>query len=109
MPLFVTQHTTTRKDEHDPGPCVAIARPDMIVRPRKGRMIVFGSGRENPHRVTRVRSGTRYVLSFWFTCDQGKTFKTFLDGKNHRTFDDKKKQQKKSQSKREKVVDHSEL
>ena len=82
----------------------------MIVRPRKGRMIVFGSGRENPHRVTRVRSGTRYVLSFWFTCDQRKTFKTFLDGKNHRTFDEKKKEKKEGKREREKkVVDHSEL
>jgi len=73
-------------------------------------MIVFGSGRENPHRVTRVRSGTRYVLSFWFTCDQRKTFKTFLDGKNHRTFDEKKKEKKEGKREREKkVVDHSEL
>ena len=44
-------------DYDNPGPCVAIGTPDLIVKPRKGRMIVFGSGRENPHRVTRVKEG----------------------------------------------------
>ena len=34
-----------------------------------------------------MREGTRYVLSFWFTCDKRKRFKTFLDGKVHNTFD----------------------
>ena len=74
-------------DYDNPGPCVAIGTPDLIVKPRKGRMIVFGSGRENPHRVTRVKEGIRYVLSFWFSCNKRKRFKTFLDGKVHKTFD----------------------
>lgn len=73
-------------DMENPGPCVAVGSPDLIVEPRKGRLIVFGSGRENPHRVTRVKEGTRYVLSFWFSCDKRKRFKTFLDGKVHNTF-----------------------
>ena len=76
-------------DMNNPGPCVAIGPPELIVEPRKGRLIVFGSGRENPHRVTRVRTGTRYVLSFWFSCDKRKSFQTFLDGKVHQTFDEK--------------------
>jgi len=54
---------------------------------------MFGSGRENPHRVTKVKSGKRYVLSFWFTCDKRKRFKTFLDGKVHQTFNNNNNQE----------------
>ena len=70
------------------GPC-AIApesRPTLVVSPRRGRAIVFGSGRENPHRVARVTGGTRFVLSFWFTCDSRREMKSFLDGKMHIRF-----------------------
>jgi hypothetical protein len=68
-------------------------KPKLIVKPRRGRMIMFGSGRENPHRVTKVKSGKRYVLSFWFTCDKRKRFKTFLDGKVHQTFNNNNNQE----------------
>ena len=76
-------------DLHNPGPCVVIGPPELIVEPRKGRVIVFGSGRENPHRVTRFESGTRFVLSFWFSCDARTKFPNFLDGKVHQTFEEK--------------------
>jgi hypothetical protein len=73
-------------DPVDPGPCAVVGPAELIVEPRRGRLIVFGSGRENPHRVTRVEKGTRYVLSFWFTCDKRMRFKTFLDGKVHKEY-----------------------
>ena len=73
-------------DPVNPGPCSVTGDADLIVHPKKGRLIVFPSGRENPHRVTQVTSGTRYVLSFWFTCDSQRKFSQFLNGKAHRTF-----------------------
>lgn len=60
--------------------------PDLIVEPRAGRMAIFSSGPENPHYVEPVLSGGRYVLSFWFTCDEKKEFEIFLDGKAHVAF-----------------------
>ena len=45
-----------------------------------GQLVMFTSGDENPHRFTRVTSGTRYVLAFWFTCDERADFGSFLDG-----------------------------
>lgn len=73
-------------DPVDPGPCEVVGPPELVVEPRRGRLIVFGSGRENPHRVTKVERGKRYVLSFWFTCDKRMRFKTFLDGKVHKEY-----------------------
>eukprot|EP00947_MAST-08B_sp_MAST-8B-sp1_P000045 g45.t1 len=73
-------------DPVNPGPCKVVGPHSLEVAPRKGRAIVFGSGQENPHRVTKVASGTRYVLSFWFTCDERREMKAFLDGKMHRTY-----------------------
>ena len=35
------------------------------VKPRTGKLLIF-SNREYLHHVSRVESGTRYVLSFWF-------------------------------------------
>lgn len=63
--------------------------PDLIVEPRAGRVAIFSSGAENPHRVEPVISGERYVLSFWFTCDKRKEFEIFLDGKAHVAFSHK--------------------
>jgi hypothetical protein len=73
-------------DPVDPGPCRVVSAPGLEVAPRAGRAIVFGSGRENPHRVTRVTGGTRFVLSFWFTCDARREMRSFLDGKMHVRF-----------------------
>ena len=75
--------TLVRVDELDRA---VVGPAELVVEPRRGRLIVFGSGRENPHRVTRVEKGTRYVLSFWFTCDASKHFGAFLDGKEHGRF-----------------------
>ena len=47
---------------------------------------MFSSGRENLHGVRRVESGTRYVMSMWFTCDERKKFENFLDGKKHEVY-----------------------
>lgn len=52
---------------------------DLIVEPRRGRVIIFSSGHENVHRVEKVLSGQRHVLSFWFTCNPQKEFQIFLD------------------------------
>ena len=35
------------------------------VRPKSGKLLIF-SNREYLHHVSKVESGTRYVLSFWF-------------------------------------------
>jgi len=65
-------------------------KPTMRLSPFKGRLAIFNSGRENPHEVGKVTSGTRYVLSLWFTCDSRREFKTFLDGKAHYTYEGNK-------------------
>ncbi|CAN0233318.1 unnamed protein product [Ascophyllum nodosum] len=61
--------------------------PEMIIEPAPGLLLAFTAGMENPHRVHQVTAGTRYVLSFWFTCDKRREFSTFLDGKVHDRFD----------------------
>ena len=58
----------------------------FIVEPTAGRIAIFSSGPENPHRVERVTSGQRFVLAFWFTCSAEKEFQIFLDGKAHVAF-----------------------
>lgn len=67
----------------------SVPQPDLIVHPRAGRVALFTSGSENPHMVEPVESGLRYVLSFWFTCDEKKQFEIFLDGKAHAVFSHK--------------------
>jgi hypothetical protein len=58
-----------------------------LVSPNAGRLVIFSSGRENLHQVQKVETGTRTVLSMWFTCDEEKAFSTFLDGSAHVAFD----------------------
>lgn len=41
----------------------------QVVVPRAGMLLLFTSGPEHPHRVRKVRSGTRLVLTIPFTCD----------------------------------------
>lgn len=43
--------------------------------PRKGRLSVFTSGRENRHFVEKVLSGTRYAITIPFTCDKRQSIK----------------------------------
>jgi hypothetical protein len=64
-----------------------------VVEPRRGRVAIFSSGPENPHRVARVTAGRRFVLSFWFTLDPSREFDIFLDGKSHRSFKSRKQKQ----------------
>ncbi|CAM9257138.1 unnamed protein product [Discosporangium mesarthrocarpum] len=62
-------------------------QPQMLIEPTPGLLLIFSGGMENPHQVQMVTEGTRYVLSFWFTCNLQREFSTFLDGKVHRHFD----------------------
>jgi len=64
---------------------------ELLVEPRAGRVAIFSSGIENPHKFERVDTGTRSVLAFWFTCEKSFEFPTFLDGKSHTTFAEKMK------------------
>ena len=59
---------------------------NSTVMPKKGRLIIFTAGSENLHRLTKVETGTRTVLSLWFTCDESKQFDLFLDGRAHKTY-----------------------
>ena len=56
------------------------------IAPARGRLVIFSSGQENLHLVRQVRTGTRYVMSMWFTCDESRRFKNFLDGQVHQTY-----------------------
>ena len=53
------------------------------VLPKRGRLVTFTAGSENLHRVARVLSGERMVLSLWFTCDPAFQFKGFHAGRPH--------------------------
>ena len=50
------------------------------VEPMAGRLVVFTSGRENLHQVKKVTSGTRYVMSMWFTCNKAKEISKLFYG-----------------------------
>jgi hypothetical protein len=56
------------------------------VEPKKGRLVIFSAGMEHEHQVQKVASGSRYVMSLWFTCDKLHHFSSFLDGKAHYRF-----------------------
>jgi hypothetical protein len=59
---------------------------ELTMEPKAGRVVIFSSGTENTHFLEQVTKGKRYVLSFWFTCDERKQFNIFLDGNAHITF-----------------------
>jgi predicted 2-oxoglutarate/Fe(II)-dependent dioxygenase YbiX len=65
---------------------------ETIIEPKRGRIAIFSSGAENSHRVEKVISGERFVLSFWFTCDKSREFEIFLDGNAHLRFSKKVKE-----------------
>lgn len=46
-----------------------------VVEPVKGRVLIFSSGAENPHRVEKVKSGVRTALTIAFTCDESQAVK----------------------------------
>ncbi len=82
---------------------------EQTIQPRPGRVLIFSSGPENPHRVERVESGQRFVLAFWFTCMKEKEFEIFLDGKAHMTFSAKVAAQVAQQQQRQQQQKMSEL
>lgn len=41
---------------------------EVTIEPKRGMLLLFTSGPENPHRVERVTSGTRYALTMALTC-----------------------------------------
>lgn len=49
-----------------------------VVTPSRGKLVLFTSGSEHPHRVTRVTSGTRLALTIAFTCDESAAVVDFL-------------------------------
>ncbi|KAL4175440.1 hypothetical protein KRP22_000406 [Phytophthora ramorum] len=59
---------------------------ETVVEPARGRLMMFTAGSENLHVVRKVETGTRYVLSLWFSCDERKHFHNFLDGEMHKHF-----------------------
>ena len=58
----------------------AAGPPVATIGPRRGKLVLFSSGSEHPHRVTRVTSGTRLAITIAFTCDEeaGIEMKDFL-------------------------------
>ncbi len=44
-----------------------------------------------------MTAGTRYVLSFWFTCSEQYAFHNFLDGKAHQKFTGRREGQEKKE------------
>jgi len=50
----------------------------VAVPPTKGRLVLFTSGDEHPHRVTRVTAGERLALTIAFTCDERAAITDFL-------------------------------
>lgn len=45
-------------------------KTNSTIEPRKGRVSVFTSGKENLHYVEKVKSGVRYAMTISFTCDK---------------------------------------
>ncbi|CAG9862187.1 unnamed protein product [Phyllotreta striolata] len=45
---------------------------NVTVEPKKGRVLMFTSGYENPHFVERVQEGSRFAITVSFTCDATK-------------------------------------
>lgn len=50
-------------------------RGNATVEPRKGRVLAFTSGSENPHFVEKVDKGVRYALTVSFSCDPLKAIR----------------------------------
>ncbi|XP_037522755.1 2-oxoglutarate and iron-dependent oxygenase domain-containing protein 3 [Rhipicephalus sanguineus] len=50
-------------------------RGNATVEPKKGRVLAFTSGSENPHFVEKVDKGIRYALTVSFSCDPSKAIR----------------------------------
>ncbi|OEU08642.1 hypothetical protein FRACYDRAFT_249538 [Fragilariopsis cylindrus CCMP1102] len=44
------------------------------IEPKRGRLVLFTSGTENLHVVRQVQTGTRIVISLWYTFDSNTKF-----------------------------------
>ena len=80
---------TIERDDRDWKKLIGTSRDRRTaheVAPARGRLVIFSSGQENLHLVRQVRTGTRHVMSMWFTCDESRRFKNFLDGQVHQTY-----------------------
>lgn len=55
------------------------ASPVAALRPARGRLVLFTSGAEHPHRVTQVTTGVRLALTVAFTCDRSMAIDDFLE------------------------------
>lgn len=45
-------------------------KSNRTIEPRRGRVSMFTSGKENLHYVEKVKSGIRYAMTISFTCDK---------------------------------------
>lgn len=68
--LYLSNYAT----DFDGGRLVFVdgASGNVTVEPKKGRVLAFTSGSENPHRVEQVERGVRYALTVSFSCDPSK-------------------------------------
>uniref|UniRef100_A0A131Y6P2 Putative prolyl 4-hydroxylase alpha subunit logues n=1 Tax=Ixodes ricinus TaxID=34613 RepID=A0A131Y6P2_IXORI len=68
--LYLSDYAT----DFDGGRLVFVdgASGNVTVEPKKGRVLAFTSGSENPHRVEQVERGVRYALTVSFSCDPSK-------------------------------------
>ena len=66
-----TTATATTATTSRTAPAADVGHCDkLVVHPRKGRVIMFTSGLEHPHRVDKERAGVRWTATNAFTCDQ---------------------------------------
>jgi predicted 2-oxoglutarate/Fe(II)-dependent dioxygenase YbiX len=71
---WVPNHTPHRdvsaiyylNDEFEGGE-IAFEKEKLVVKPRKGLLLVFPSDRDHVHEVYPVRCGIRYTMPIWFT------------------------------------------
>ena len=111
FPLF-TEPPSSEADEKEYAASLATPTAsdvELEVEPRAGRTVIFTAGHENTHYVDKVLSGQRFVLSFWFTCDQKKEFEIFLDGKSHTTFSHKMRESNEKRRKQSAQAANKEL
>ena len=49
---------------------IAFEREGLVVKPRRGLLLAFPSGRDHVHQVYPVRRGIRYTMPIWFTSQE---------------------------------------
>lgn len=58
----------------------------LVIHPKKGRLTLFSSGHEHPHRIDRVRDGVRWTATNAFTCDAHGKSVDMMKETNHGEF-----------------------